>query len=496
VAGNVELPVMTPTSPIRVRFAPSPTGYLHVGGARTALFNWLLARHAGGTFVLRIEDTDRERSSDAMTRAILDGLTWLGLDWDEGPFHQAEGGERHRGDALSLLDRGAAYRCYCTPESLDARRAAAGGQWRYDRRCAGIAVDESARRAASGEAHTVRFRVPDGVTAWDDVVHGAIEFSNADIEDFIILRTDGSPVYNMAVVSDDAHMRITHVVRGADHISNTPKQILLYRALGFELPIFAHVPLILGPDGKRLSKRHGATAVGEYQAEGILPDAMVNFLALLGWSSGTDEEIFSRDQLIERFSLETINRKSAVFDPVKLSWLNGQYLNRMPATELLERVAPMFVERGWLAGNEVEGRRGMLVTLIDLLKLRARTVAEIADQAEPYLRETPIYEAAAVAKHWKDPAETRRRLHALRTIFVDAPEWDGAVLETAVRAFAETEGTGLGKVIHPLRVALTGLASSPGIFDVMSLLGRERVVRRIDAGIERLDAIESEAPEG
>jgi glutamyl-tRNA synthetase len=487
---------MKANSPVRVRFAPSPTGFLHVGGARTALFNWLLARHCGGTFILRIEDTDRERSSEAMTGAILDGMDWLGLDWDEGPFHQAEGTDRHRADALALLERGSAYRCFCSPAELDARRAAAGEAYRYDRGCAAIAPGESDRRAAGGEPHTVRFRVPAGVTAWDDVVYGSIEFSNADIEDFIVLRTDGSPIYNMAVVSDDAHMRITHVVRGADHIPNTPKQILLYGALGLALPVFAHVPLILGLDGKRLSKRHGATAVSEYRNEGILPDAMVNFLALLGWYPGEEREILSRAEMIERFTLEGINRKAAVFDPVKLSWMNGQYLNGLSAESLLEAVTPVLIERGWIDAVEVQGRRDTLLRMVDLLKTRARTIAGIADQAEPYVRERPVYDPAAIARHWKDPAETRRRLSAMRSLFAGASTWDVAELEPAVRGLAEQEGVGAGRIIHPLRVAVTGLSDSPGIFDVLGLLGRDRTLERIDSAIERLNEMESGAHAG
>src|SRR5690606_4964996 len=298
--------------PIRVRFAPSPTGYLHVGGARTALFNWLFARHHGGTFVLRIEDTDRARSSDAMVQAIIDGLEWLGLLWDEGPFHQADGVGRHRRAALELLRAGNAYRCFCTPEQIEARQggdADGEGAFRYDRHCLHrVSEEEAEQRAAAGQPYAVRFRVPDGTTSWDDAVHGRIEFANRDIEDFIILRSDGTAVYNMAVVSDDAEMAITHVIRGGDHSSNPPKPILLYRALGRPTPVFAHVPMILGPDGKRLSKRHGATAIGEYRDQGILPSAMVNFLALLGWSPGTDEELFEMRELIERFSLEGINK--------------------------------------------------------------------------------------------------------------------------------------------------------------------------------------------
>ena len=289
----------------RVRFAPSPTGFLHVGGARTALFNWLYAQQMGGVFVLRIEDTDRERSSAEMTQAILDGLQWLGLGWDEGPFHQADGAERHRADVDRLLSGGAAYRCFCTAEELEARRDAAGKEaeeaFRYDRTCVALEPGESRRRAEAGESFSVRFLIPEGTTEWDDLVHGATRFRNADIEDFVILRTDGTPTYNLAVVSDDLAMGITHVIRGDDHLSNTPKQILLYEALRAPTPTFGHLPMILGPDGKRLSKRHGATAVGEYAGKGILSQALVNFLALLGWNPGDEREIMTLPELISAF---------------------------------------------------------------------------------------------------------------------------------------------------------------------------------------------------
>ncbi len=477
--------------PIRVRFAPSPTGYLHVGGARTALFNWLFARHHGGTFVLRIEDTDRARSSDAMVQAIIDGLEWLGLLWDEGPFHQADGVERHRRDALELLRTGNAYRCFCTPEQIEARQggdADGEGAFRYDRHCLHrVSEEEAEQRAAAGQPYAVRFRVPDGTTSWDDAVHGRIEFANRDIEDFIILRSDGTAVYNMAVVSDDAEMAITHVIRGDDHISNTPKQILLYRALGRPTPVFAHVPMILGPDGKRLSKRHGATAIGEYRDQGILPSAMVNFLALLGWSPGTDEELFEMRELIERFSLEGINKKSAVFDPQKLEWLNGQHLSRMPAERLEPLVTERLVAAGIASTAELEGRREWYLSLIDLVKVRARNLSALAEQARPYLEEAITYEPAAVQKHWADASGARVRLAALRDRFSAVDEWDAARLETELRGLADELGIGAGKLIHPLRVALVGAAVSPGIFDVLAVMGRERTLRRLDAAITVLE---------
>jgi glutamyl-tRNA synthetase len=471
----------------RVRFAPSPTGYLHVGGARTALFNWLLARRHGGSFVLRIEDTDRERSDDAMTRVILDALTWLGLDWDEGPFHQADGLERHRTDALALLSAGAAYRCFCTQAELEVRREQAGGDaFRYDRRClTGVAGADAERRAAAGEPHTVRFRVPDGATAWDDAVHGEISFDNDAIEDFILLRSDGTPTYNLAVVSDDVHMRITHVIRGDDHISNTPKQILLYRALDHTVPTFGHVPLILGPDGKRLSKRHGATAVGEYRAQGILPSAMVNFLALLGWSPGTDEEIFDTDELVARFSIEGINRKSAVFDVQKLFWLNGQHINRMAADEIRRLVRAALAEAGLADADPRLHDDDWLDQLVDLLRPRARSIQDIVAQARPLLADAIDYDAAAVAKHWKDAA-VADRLEGLRQCYADSDDWTIDALERMLRERAEQNGVGAGKLIHPLRVALTGQAVSPGIFEVAAVMGRARVLARIDAALSVL----------
>jgi glutamyl-tRNA synthetase len=476
---------------MRVRFAPSPTGFLHVGGARTALFNWLLARREGGTFVLRIEDTDRARSDEAMTGASLEGLSWLGLDWDEGPFFQAEGIARHRADALRVLEAGAAYRCFCTPEQIEARRDQAESQsaFRYDRFCLlNVTSEESARRAAEGEPHTLRFRVPEGTTTWHDAVYGDIAFANADVEDFIILRTDGTPIYNLAVVSDDVAMKITLVMRGDDHISNTPKQIMLYDALEAPVPGFAHVPMILGEDGKRLSKRHGATAVGEYRNQGILPAAMVNFLALLGWSPGTDDEVFGMEELVQRFGLDGVNRKSAIFDVRKLLWLNGQHLSRFTAAAL----APLVLER--LAAQRVEvpaemtAEQPWLHRLIDSLKVRARSIDDIALQSVPYFQGTIEYAPEAVEKHWKNGPLIAEYLEALRGDWSAIHRWDEAVLEQTLRSRAEQLGTGAGKLIHPLRVAVTGQAVSPGIFEVVHLLGRDRTLHRLGVAIERLRA--------
>ena len=477
---------------VRVRFAPSPTGYLHVGGARTALFNWLLARNTGGVFVLRIEDTDRERSSGAMTDVILEGMRWVGLEWDEGPFHQADGIERHRADALKLLDSDAAYRCFCTVEDLDARRAAAqasGAAYRYDRRCASIPRAESDSRAGEGAPFTVRFNVPDGITGWEDAVHGRIEVQNREVEDFIVLRTDGTPIYNLAVVSDDIEMRITHVIRADEHINNTPRQILIYRALGAPLPVFAHVPMILGADGKKMSKRHGATAIGDYRLQGILPAAMRNFLALLGWAPGDDREIMPVEEMIERFSLEGVNKKSAVFDMNKLMWMNGQYISAMSAAEL-EPLVVEVLERNSASDLAADGAR--LRAAIDLVKTRAKSVTEFYSLVAPYVSDEVTHNPEAVAKHWSDATQVRARLEEVRERFAALPEWDAVSLEKELRGVAKRHGTAAAKVIHPLRVAVTGEAVSPGIFEVLSTLGRDVSLRRIERAVHVLRAREKQ----
>ena len=475
---------------LRVRFAPSPTGYLHVGGARTALFNWLLAKKEGGVMVLRIEDTDRERSSDEHTQAILDGLSWLGVTWDEGPHFQSQGLDRHKAHALQLLESGRAYRDFSSPEEAakdrDEDRAGGtrlrGARKRADQR----SPQEEENLMASGASFAVRFRVPDGETTWKDGVHGEMRFQNADIDDLIILRSDGTPTYNLAVVSDDVEMGITLVLRGDDHLSNTPKQVLLYEALGKPVPAFAHVPMILGPDGTRLSKRHGATAVGDYAGEGILPEAMFNFLALLGWSPGDDREVLSREELIEAFSLDRILKKSSVFDPEKLSWLNGQHLMQTATEELVDGLNDRLSALGFseeVPEGEMEIDRSFLV---ELLKPRSRTMEELVHQAVPYMRLEVEYDPGAVTKHWeKDREGTLERLERVLTSFSETA-WTGEALEAGARALSEDMGIGLGKILQPLRVALTGTAASPGMFDVLLLLGPVRSQARIQRAMEYL----------
>jgi len=478
--------------PHRLRFAPSPTGYLHVGGARTALFNWLFVKHYGGQFLLRVEDTDKARSTEASTRAIFEGLEWLGLHWDEEVVHQGANIERHRADVQRLLDAGKAYRCFCTPAEIDEQRKAAeakGVAFRYDRRCARRPADDVSRRVASGLPFVVRFAMPDGETTWNDLVHGPITFPNKDIGegDFIILRSDATPIYNLAVVSDDIAMRITLVMRGDDHISNTPKQILLYDALGASLPQFAHLPNVNGPDGKKLSKRHGATAVGDYQHMGILPQAMVNFLALLGWSPGNDIEVMPVPEIIERFTVDGLSKNAAVFDVKKLEWMNGQHLSMMMAADLAPLVTRGIVAAGLASEADLAARRPWYFALIDLLKVRARTIDDIVRQAIPYLNDGIDYDSDAVAKTWKDAAASRDTLQATRDALAGALTWEAQPLEDSLRSLAESRGTAAGKIFQPLRLALTGVTASPGIFDVLVMLGRERSLARIDAAVQYLD---------
>jgi len=463
----------------RVRFAPSPTGYLHVGGARTALFNWLFARHSGGTLILRIEDTDRERSTEAHTKVILDGLGWLGIQWDEGPYFQGEYGPRHKADAERLVAGGKAYRCFCTREQLEAQRKeaeSAGRAFRYDRRCYRLSVEEVERRRSEGVLSTIRFLVGDDEIAWDDAVHGRISFQGRDLDDFVILRSDDSAIYNMAVVSDDIAMDITHVIRGDDHISNTPKQIALYRALGHETPVFAHVPMILGPDGKKLSKRHGATAVGDYQDQGILAPAMRNFLALLGWSPGGDREIVPEDEMIRLFTLESIQKKAAVFDATKLEWMNGQYLSALPADEILPPVRRRLEQMGVSDG----GRD--LRPLIDSVKARSRTILHVADQVAVRLdpSRSQLDEKGEALIRKMGPAFSSNLLRAADALeTLRNGSWTADRLLACLKGVAETNGLKLGDAMQPIRVALTGSTVSEPVNELLEVVGPERSLARM-----------------
>ena len=479
---------------VRVRFAPSPTGYLHVGGARTALFNWLYARRTGGVFVLRIEDTDVERSSDEMVEGILDGLRWLGLEWDEGPkiggphepYFQSGRRDRHRAMADALLQSGAAYYCYCAPDQLKAKREAAeraGDAWRYDRTCCALTADDIAARERDRLPRAIRFRVPEAKTSFDDLVHGRIEFDGANIEDFVILRSDGHPTYHLSVVSDDVDMQITHVVRGDDHISNTPKQILLYEAVGAPVPRFAHVPLILGPDKKRLSKRHGATSVMEYARQGYLPEAMLNFLSLLGWSPGDDRELFTREELIAAFTLEGISGGNAVFNPEKLDWFSLQHIMRLAPDELAVRVRPLMQAAGVWSDDYLTTRHAWFFSVLELLKPRARRLDDVVAQGRCFFSDIDEYDTAAVDTHLR-AAGMSEHLLALDAAFAELPTFDPVSTEAALRTVADARGVKAGSLIHAVRVTVTGRSVSPGLFETLALVGRDRVRARIAAAVQ------------
>ena len=472
----------------RVRFAPSPTGYLHVGGARTALFNWLYARRHNGVFVLRIEDTDVERSSQDMVTGILDGLRWLGLTWDEGPdvgglhapYFQSERLDSYRTAADRLLSEGHAYYCYCTPERLrdERERAEARGEaWQYDRTCLGLSADRIRELDAAGTPRALRFNVPSSGAAFDDAVHGRIAFEGASIEDFVILRSDRYPTYHLSVVVDDIDMGITDVIRGDDHISNTPKHLLLFQALGAAVPRFAHVPLILGADKKRLSKRHGATSVMEYQRQGYLAPAMVNFLALLGWSPGDDRELMGTQELVDIFTLEGISGGNAVFNTEKLDWMNGQYIARMPIEELAAAARPFFDDEG-LGSHPLVNEPRAFARLLELLRPRAKRLTEFAEQARPLLNELVEYEPEAIEKHLSSP-DLATHLTALVAALDAATAFDEAQVEAAVRGTAAARGLKAGALIHATRVAVTGRTQSPGLFEVLAWLGRDRTRARL-----------------
>jgi glutamyl-tRNA synthetase len=471
---------MTYSPTPRVRFAPSPTGYLHVGGARTALFNWLFARHFGGTLVLRIEDTDLERSTEEMVQGILQGLSWLGIDWDEGPFYQTRRVELYKAAAAKLIQSGAAYYCFCTKEDLESRRTKAAQEGRppkYEGTCRKLDREEAQRRKRSGEPAAVRFAVPEsGSTAFNDAVFGKVEFANSELEDFVLLRSDGSPTYHLSVVADDIDLRITHIVRGADHISNTPKQVLLYAALGAALPVFAHVPLILGPDKTRLSKRHGATSVMAYRDEGIVPEAFRNYLALLGWTPPEGaQEVLGDQDLIRLFSLEGISKSNAVFDRAKLEWFNTEYIRAYGA----ERLLPLIEEEWKKAGVDVESKpRESLLSTIDLLKPRARNLKDFAGSFRAFFTDDFEADPAAVEKFLKD-AQVREWLIDLRQRYAALGNFTEQETERVLRDFAAEKNVKAGPLINGARVALTGQGVAPSLFAVMSALGKERTVARL-----------------
>jgi glutamyl-tRNA synthetase len=464
-------------SAVRARFAPSPTGYLHIGGARTALFNYLYARHHGGTFILRIEDTDRERSTQESIQAILDAMTWLGLEWDEGPFFQSQRSELYREHAERLLRDGKAYRCCCSSAELEAKRRAAMKEGRkpmYDRTCRGL------RDAIPDRPFALRFKAPlEGETVVPDLVKGHVLFQNRELDDLILVRSDGAPTFNFCNVVDDAAMGVTHIIRGDDHLTNSAKQIQLYQAFGYAIPAFAHIPLILGLDRARLSKRHGATSVMAYRDMGYLPDAVVNYLVRLGWSHG-DQEIFTRAELIEKFSLENVGKAAGVYNAEKLEWLNFQYLKAMPVEELAQAVKPYITAKEYA----VPGDDQWLARMVATLRERAKTLVELVDLARFYLSPTINIDAAAARKFLKP--EIREALRALRAQLAAVAPWQVDTIHGGFEVVTGQLGLSLGQIAQPVRVAMTGSTSSPGIFEVLDVLGKERSLERLDRAIERI----------
>ena len=464
---------------VRVRFAPSPTGFLHIGGVRTALFNWLFARQQKGVFVLRIEDTDQSRSTDESIQAIIEGMKWVGLDWDEGPYRQTERMDLYRSHAVKLLEKGEAYWCICKAEELDARRKEAeakGLSPKYDGRCRDRGLTNPTGDAA------LRFKAPqEGETVVDDLIKGKIVFDNNVQDDLIILRSNGYPTYNFSVVVDDALMNITHVVRGDDHLTNTPRQVPIFQALGFPVPQFGHLPMILGSDKARLSKRHGATSIMAYKDMGYLPDAMLNYLVRLGWSHG-DQELFTRQELTEKFSWKNVQTSAALFNPEKLLWVNAEYIKISPPAQVAQALVPLLQAAG-LGGEVQTVSAGRLMQLVVLVKERVKTLVEMVDWVRPYFGQAVTYDEEA-AKKFLTPA-IAPILVKLLTRFEAFPTFSKQQWEGAFKQLVEEEGVKMGQLAQPVRVALTGRAASPGLFDVMEVLGRDRTLFRLRQGNER-----------
>jgi glutamyl-tRNA synthetase len=466
---------------IRVRFAPSPTGYLHVGGARTALYNFLFARNKNGVFVLRIEDTDVQRSSQEMVDVILNSMKWLQLNWDEGPFYQSQRLDLYRKAAFELVEKGKAYRCFCTPEEINIRREAGmkeKGMWKYERLCYNLPAEDIEKKNDAGTSFAIRFLVPPGQTSFDDLVHGKIELAHSQVDDFVLLRSDSHPTYHLSVVVDDIDMNITHIIRGDDHISNTPKQILLYEAFEKTTPLFAHIPLILGTDKKRLSKRHGSVAVEEYRRMGILPEALVNFLALLGWNPGDEREIMMLHELIREFDLDRVNSSNAVFDLKKLLWMNSKYLSMVSFPRLIEMLLPQLKHVEWKNDPMFEKR-------VELMRTRAQTIQEIEELLTPFYSTDFEYDQAGLAKTKKDPALPALLKELL--VSLDSLElWNHQMLEEQFRTFAESHGIKSAVIIHPVRLAISGKTGGPGLFEFLELMGKQNTFDRMKRFIDTL----------
>ena len=478
---------------IRVRFAPSPTGYLHIGGARTALFNWLFARQHGGQFILRVEDTDTERLKEDSVSQILSSLRWLGMQWDEGPevegaygpYYQSERRSLYMAAAKRLVQEGNAYYCFCTPATLEAEREKqrqAKQPFRYGRLCRDLPLAEVEQRLAAGEKAVIRVKLPlAGEVVVQDLIHGEVRFALEQLDDFVILKSNGLPAYNFACVVDDHAMRISHVMRAEEHLSNTPKQVLLYEAHGYEAPQFAHLPMILAPDRSKLSKRHGATSVEEFREQGYLPQTIMNYLALLGWAPGEEREIFTMDEAVALFQLDKVSKKAAIYDVKKLTWMNGQYLSSLPIEDLLPQVKPFFLAAGLVDADWFDRHEAYFRQLVDVVRVRVKTLVELAEGCRCFFFDVAEYDEKGANKHFTP--ENGAKLAAAKAALAELTVFDLATTEAAYQALVEQHGWKLGDLVHPSRLALTGKTVSPGLFDVMVLLGKEKTLTRFEQAI-------------
>lgn len=486
-------------SEVRVRFAPSPTGYLHIGGARTALFNWLFAHKMGGKLILRIEDTDTERLKEDSVSQILTSLKWLGINWDEGPevggdcgpYYQSERLDIYKKYAEQLLAEGKAYYCFCTPADLEAQREkqrAAKQPFRYARTCRDLSKEEVEQRIAAGESYSVRVKIPlEGTITVHDLIHGDVTFNMDQFDDFVIVKSNGMPTYNFAVVVDDHLMGMTHVLRAEEHLSNTPKQLLIYEALGWEQPKFGHMPMILAPDRSKLSKRHGATSVEEFRSQGYLAEAIVNYLTLLGWGPGDERELFTLNETVDLFELEQMSKKAAIYDTKKLTWMNGQYLSELPLEKILPEAKAFFIKDGLVTEDWFTAHEEYFAKLVDVVRVRVKTLQEVADASTYFFKDITEYDAKGVAKHFK-PESVAILEQCIAAIEAD-DVYDLATTEAAYNKIAADNDLSLGKVIHPTRLALTGRTVSPGMFDVMVLLGKEKTLNRLHKAVEYIKSL-------
>ncbi|MCH7612936.1 MAG: glutamate--tRNA ligase [Candidatus Marinimicrobia bacterium] len=458
----------------KVRFAPSPTGELHLGGARTALFNYLFAKHHNGQFFLRVEDTDRERSKDEFTDQICESLKWLGLQWDGEILFQSNRINEYQSAIQTLLAGGNAYRCFCSKDVLEKSRAE--GMYQYPKTCRYLDADEISKHLNSGESNVIRILIPEGQTSYHDIIYGPVNVNNNEIDDFIIARSDGSPTYNMAVVVDDHAMDITHVIRGEDHISNTSKQIQIYKALGFDTPVFAHLPMILGPDKKRLSKRHGAPGIQQFKDDGYLPDALLNYLVMLGWNPDSEQEIFVLDEMIAKFDLAQVHKKGAVYDEKKLYWISGQHMHRLGNKYILEGI--LAVKPSWGNGFDLQYK----YSVIELLKVRAKSILEFMNQSDYFFNDPEKYEPKSVEKNWSDNS-VNNFINTFKNKIDAIENLDVEIIEKELRNVAETYEISAGKIIHPVRLALSGIPNGPSLFSMMELLGKETCIRRLNKAL-------------